>query len=99
MLAQLAEPMPLYVPPEKSWTLKLRSDEAFKAQLQDVVRLWKIHAQTRGDDVEAIDLSYVVRRFLEVGIEQTFEEYGGRPKTETAWAKLEGDLKHKAPKR
>lgn len=86
------EPMALYVPPDKGWTLKVRSDEAFKAQLTDVVRLWKLHAQARGDDEEQIDLSYVVRRLLEVGVDQAFEEYGGRPKSATGWAKVEAVL-------
>lgn len=75
----------LYVPPEKPWMLRLNSDESFRDQLQDVVRLWRAHAEARGDRAEAINLSYVVRRMLEAGIAQAFDEYGGRPTTEEAW--------------
>lgn len=75
----------LYVPPEKPWMLRLNSDESFRDQLQDVVRLWRAHAEARGDRAEAINLSYVVRRMLEAGIAQAFDEYGGRPTTEEGW--------------
>lgn len=78
----------LYVPPEKPWMLRLNSDESFRDQLQDVVRLWRAHAEARGDRAEAINLSYVVRRMLEAGIAQAFDEYGGRPTTEEGWKQV-----------
>jgi hypothetical protein len=83
----------LYVPPEKPWMLRLNSDESFRDQLQDVVRLWRAHAEARGDRAEAINLSYVVRRMLEAGIAQAFEEYGGRPTTEDGWKAVLGAVK------
>lgn len=81
--------MALYVPPEKPWLLKLRSNESFKAELEDVVRCWRIHATARGDDPNQIDVSYVVRRILEKGVADVFAEYGGRPTQESDWARLE----------
>lgn len=77
--------MALYVPPEKPWMMRLRSTEAFRTKLEGVVRLWQIHAKARGDDAEQIDVSYVVRRLLEAGIDQAFAEYGGLPGDEKAW--------------
>lgn len=88
-----APDLPLYVPPDRPWMLRLRSDEAFRDQLLDVVRLWKAHAEARGDDAEKIDLSYVMRRLLEAGISQAFEEYGGRPTTEDGWKAVLGAVK------
>jgi hypothetical protein len=89
MCELLPEPMPLYRPPPKVWTLKLRSDESFRAEIMDIVRILQIHARVRGDDPEQVDISYVVRRMLETGRDQAFEEYGGRPKSESGWAALE----------
>lgn len=80
-----ATDLPLYVPPSEPWMLRLRSDEQFRDQLQDVVRLLKALAVARGDRADAIDLSYVVRRMLEAGISQAFDEYGGRPTTDEGW--------------
>ena len=93
MQAQEADDLTFYVPPERPWMLRLRSTESFRAQLEDVVRLWKAHAAARGDDPEQIDLSYVIRRFLEVGIEGAFADYGGRPKTEADWKAVTAALK------
>jgi hypothetical protein len=84
--------MALYVPPEKPWMLRLRSTDVFKAKLDGVVRLWKAHAEARGDDAKQVDASYVVRRLLEAGIDQAFAEYGGYPRDEDAWKSVESAI-------
>lgn len=81
--------MALYVPPDKPWMLRLRSTETFQDKLAGVVRLWKATALARGDDSKAIDVSYVVRRVLEAGVDQAFAEYGGFPRDEEAWKSVE----------
>lgn len=82
----------LYVPPEKPWLLRLRSTESFQARLEGVVRLWKAHAIARGDDANQIDVSYVIRRVLEAGIDAAFQEYGGEPKSEESWKVVEKQI-------
>lgn len=79
----------LYIPPEKPWMLRLRSTTAFAEKLKGVVRLWKLTAEARGDDAAQIDMSYVVRRLLEAGVEHSFDEYGGLPRDEAAWKNVE----------
>ena len=79
------EPVTRYVAPEKPWMLRLRSTESFKAKLDGVVKLWKAHAEARGDDPKQIDLSYVLRNMLESGVDAAFAEYKGFPEDEKAW--------------
>ena len=89
MQAETNDDMALYIPPEKPWLLRLRSTESFQARLEGVVRLWRMHAVERGDDAAQIDVSYVVRRVLEAGIDQAFAEYGGEPKSAETWAAVQ----------
>jgi hypothetical protein len=84
--------MALYVPPEKPWMLRLRSTESFQSKLEGVVRLWKTHAVARGDDAKQVDVSYVVRRLLEAGVDAAFAEYGGYPRDEEAWKAMESAI-------
>jgi hypothetical protein len=83
----------LYSPPDRPWDLKLRSKHSFKDRLEDVVRLWKMMAEARGDDADQIDVSYVIRRILEAGVDQAFAEYGGQPKSDESWAAVESTIK------
>lgn len=78
-----------YRPPPTPWMLRLRSTEEFRAELEDVVRLWKVHADARGDDADKIDLAHVVRAILEAGVSGAFANYGGHPKTDAEWAAIE----------
>lgn len=93
MLISDADEMPLYSPPEKHWMLRLRSTEVFRAKIEDVVRLWRLYAELRGDDAKRIDMAYVVRRILEAGINQAFSEHGGRPINEEGWSAMRASIK------
>lgn len=87
--------MDYFEPPEKRIQLNFRVRASLKAQLQDVVRLWKIMAMARGTEPEDIDLTYVAERLLKVGVEGTwaqvlsFAGLDGMPKTDEDWTKLE----------
>ena len=96
VLAQ-ATNMTSYKPPDRIWDLKLRSRESFKDQLNDVVELWKKLAVRRGDDVEQIDLLYVIRQILESGVDSAFEKFGGRPKSQADWDRIQGVIEKTIP--
>lgn len=89
----------LYVPPDKPWDLRLRSNQSFKLELEKVVRLWRSYAKARGDDESKIDLSYVMRRLLEAGITEAFTEYGHTPKTAEDWTVIEAAVLKNAKKK
>lgn len=76
-------------PREPKVPLNARVPKELRDALVDVVRLWRIYAEQRGDESEGIDLSYVVRRLLRVGIDQAFAEFGGRPEDEHGWMAIE----------
>lgn len=82
-----------YVPPEKLWQLHLRSNEALKARLEGVVRLWRAIAESRGQDASKIDIAHVVRSILDTRIDEGFAEFGGEPKNEAAWTAVESSIK------
>jgi hypothetical protein len=82
-----------YIPPAKPWMIKVRSNEEFKADLDDLVRLWKMFAEERGDDAAQIDLSYVIRRLLALGVDGGFAEFGGQPKSEEDWGTIRSQIK------
>lgn len=92
MQVTTADEMPLYVPPEKPWVLRLRSTESFQERLEGVVRLWQKLAESQGDDPKQIDISYVVRRILDAGIDTAFQEFGGEPKSEESWKAVEKQI-------
>jgi hypothetical protein len=82
-----------YKPPEEGKTLRFRASAAFKEQVDDCVRLWKLHAAARGEDVDAVDMSHFIRSTLSTAMDAEFEQYGGRPKTPEAWSKVESAIK------
>jgi hypothetical protein len=78
-----------YEPTEKKVAINVRVPLSTKATMDDLVRLWRLYAEARGDEVDVNDLSYVVRRLLRVGGDQAFGEFGGRPKDEAGWKAIE----------
>lgn len=96
-----AEDVATYEPPqqpEKMATVNARVPASTKAGLSDVVKLWRMYAQARGDKAEVIDLSYVIRRAFRVFVEQTFAEFGGRPTDEAGWKAIESAIAKSAKK-
>lgn len=84
--------MALYNPLEKEepmTSLTFRVPKALIAEMDAVVRLWKIYATHRGDEVRGIDRSYVMRRMLRGGKDQAFSEFGGVPEDEAGWERIE----------
>lgn len=91
MQAATAEDMAYYDPPgtkTRKQALNLRVPEPLRAKLDDVVRVWRIYAEERGEDAEQIDLTYVCVRLLDVGADGAFAEIGLRPSTPEEWARL-----------
>ncbi len=89
--AQVLE-MALYNPLEKEEAMtqiNLRMPKSLIADMEAIVRLWKILATHRGDETRGIDRSYVIRRLLRAGRDTAFSEFGGVPTDEAGWEKLE----------
>jgi hypothetical protein len=82
------EDVSLYEPPDRKIQLSARVPLTLREGLDDVVRLWRLLAEARGDNAEAIDLTYVLVRLAKAGIDQSFDEFGGRPSTEEGWKLL-----------
>lgn len=78
-----------YVPPPESKLVRFLADPDFVDMLNDCVRLWKIHAKAREENPKAIDVSHYIRSTLLKAFDKEFTEYGGRPRTPEAWAKIE----------
>ena len=77
-------------PPEKrSEALNLRVTKKLKEHLLEVQRLWVMLAKARGENYEAVDISYTASRLLQVGVDGAFEEFGGRPRSEADWKLLQ----------
>lgn len=84
--------MALYDPTEKKaamTSLTFRLPDELIEEMDATVRLWRMFAAARGDEVRGIDRSYVMRKFLREGRDQAFAEFGGIPRDEAGWAKLE----------
>lgn len=79
------EDVALYEPPERKVQLSARIPAEVREGLDEVVRLWKVYAEARGDNPEKIDLTHVLVRMLRVGTDQAFAEVGGRPLDEKGW--------------
>lgn len=91
---QALEDMALYEPKpqDPKVQLNLRVPKSTKDGLEAIVRLWTSMAIARGEEHEHIDLSYVARRLLKVGIEGAFDEFGGTPQSDDDWAKVEAAI-------
>ena len=89
MQIEATDDVALYIPPEKPWMLRLRSTEGLQTRLEGVVRLWRAMAEAQGLPSKQIDISHVVRRILDAGIDQAFQEFGGEPKSEESWKAVE----------
>lgn len=94
--------MPYFEPPNKRVALNFKVPEALKANLQALVRLWKIRAEVYNFDPSDIDLTHVCTRLLSVGIDGAWAEAGkmaglkGMPANEEEWARLSEALKQHA---
>ena len=100
MQAAADDDMAIYeVPPAKKppVAINVRVEPDLRDGLEDVVRLWKVMAEARGDEASVVELSYVARRLWAVGVDQAFGEVGGRPRDEAGWAKLEAEIRKAAP--
>lgn len=87
--------MALYNPLDKEepmTSLTFRVPKALIDEMDAVVRLWRIYATHRGDEVRGIDRSYVMRRMLRAGRDQAFAEFGGMPEDEAGWERLEAAI-------
>lgn len=93
MLAQEID-VSLYEPtrPDPTVQFNVRIPASMKKQLEDIVRLWVSMAKARGDEFKHIDVGYVTRRLFTVGAEQAFDEFGGIPKSEDDWEKVEAAI-------
>jgi len=89
--AQVLE-MALYNPLEKEepmTPMTIRVPKDLISEMNAVVRLWRLFARARGDEIRGIDRSYVMRRLLRTGKDHAFGEFGGIPTDEAGWGKLE----------
>ena len=82
--------MALFDPTEKDEPMVavgLRVPKSMVAEIDAVVRLWKMFANARGDETRGINQSFVMRKILRSGIGRAFEEFGsfGVPTDEAGW--------------
>jgi len=84
-----------YKPPQKEEKVHIgvRLPVSVREGVDDVTRLWKLYADARGDNPQGFDLTYVVTRLLEVGIDAAFGEFKMRPRTDAEWKALEKELR------
>ncbi len=78
--------VPTYeTPPDKKKQVGIRYPMGLIDDLKDVVRLWKMFAAHRKENVAGVDFSFVVLRLLRMGVDNAFAEIGFRPHTEVQW--------------
>ncbi len=75
--------------PESKTPLNMRVPKSLKAQLEDIVKLWSLQAKARGEDPTNIDVTHVATTLLKNAAPAEFDSYGGRPKDDAGWKKLE----------
>lgn len=97
MLAQETD-LPLYEPqrPDPSVQFNVRLPKSLKDSLEAVVELWIALAKSRGDEHKHIDLGYVTRRMLKVGVDTAFDEFGGIPTSKDDWTKVHAAIEKSA---
>lgn len=92
--------MAYFEPPDKRVQQNVRMPRSLKRKLLDLQRLWielaKLRPANDPDDKvdpDDIDLTYVIVRLLNVGVDGAWAEVGGRPETEEQWEELLKKLK------
>lgn len=63
-----------FKPPPKTSMAHIRMPEVLKEHLKGVVDLWKTKAVAKGIDPDDIDLTYVIVRLLEEGVDGTWAQ-------------------------
>lgn len=92
-------------PEEKKVNLNLRVEESIRRGLESLVRLWKLYAKARGEDPDNVDLTFVIKRLLRVGLDGAFGEVLAEaklermPNTDAEWARFEKTLEKMAAAR
>lgn len=83
--------MAIFERPEQPETIQvgMRLPVDMVANLDAVVRLWRLVEEAHGGNAKTIDRTYVVRRLLNVGIDAAFGEFGAKPGNAEEWKKLE----------
>lgn len=83
----------VYASPQEplSERLEVRMSQNMKLNIDALARIWRIHAEARGDAASEVTPSYVVKRVLAVGIDMAFDQMGlpGRPKNQEEWEVVE----------
>lgn len=88
---RVLDPMALFDPTEKDEPMVavgLRVPKSMLAEIDAVVRLWKMFANARGDETRGINQSFVMRKILRSGVQHAFDEFGGVPSDEAGWEDL-----------
>lgn len=99
-----ADDVRYYEPQEKERKvqLNLRVEESIRRGLDMLVRLWKVYAKARGEDPGDVDLTFVIRRLLRVGLDGAFAEVLAEaklermPATDAEWQRFEKTLEKMA---
>lgn len=87
--------MALYDPHHKDdpmTSITIRVPKSLVKEMDAVVRLWKVLAAHRGDDVRGIDRSHVMRSLLRSGYVQAFAEFSGEPENDADWERIEATI-------
>lgn len=84
--AQQLPEMAIYEP-EKTVPLSVRMPDALREQLREIADLWTKFEERLGSK-RKVSVNDVILRLLEVGADNVWGEYNGRPKDEKARAAL-----------
>lgn len=89
-----------YAPPskERKVALNLRVEESLRRNLEALLTLWRAVAIARGENPKAWDLTEVIKRLLNIGIDSAFAQIyksaglERMPVSEAEWAKFKAAL-------
>lgn len=82
--------------PERRRQVGARLPETLVQKLEAVLRLWRIQAEAQGkntDEIEAINLTWVIEILLGDAVDSELAQFGGLPTSEESWKAVEKTIR------
>lgn len=92
-----SEDVSVFQPREKRVRVAAYVPEAMKARLDSLQRLWTFIERLEDPKVSEWSESDVVGRLVAAGIDNAWAEFGGEPKSEADWKRVEDALRKAKP--
>lgn len=80
-MTQAADMASSYRPPDPKKQISARVRGSIHTKLQRILELWRERAQAAGDDVDEVDMTYVVDALLADKTDEELAQWGGLPTT------------------